>query len=67
MPRQLFSDPHIDEPRLPLSVEELIDLLKKIYPEPTPNPAMTHDQIMYAAGQRSVVLYLLGLEARAHV
>lgn len=67
MTRQLFSDKQIDEPRLPLSVEELIDLLKKIFPEPRLTHTMTHEQVMFLSGQRSVVLYLLGLEARAHV
>jgi hypothetical protein len=64
MPRQLT--PQAQEAiTFPLTVEEMMDLLKQTFPEPRINPDLTPEQVMYAAGQRSVVLFLLAREQRA--
>lgn len=39
--------------------EKLIEHLDTLYPQTDPAPSMTDRQIMYEAGQRSVVNYLL--------
>lgn len=44
---------------LPLNIYELVKELGRQYPEPRPTPGQASDDIMYAAGQRSVVLALL--------
>lgn len=46
---------------LPLTVEELIEGLEKTFPRSRPRPGQTLDEIMYAAGQRHVVDFLLFL------
>lgn len=43
---------------LPHTVEELLQLLDELIPEPTPRPTDTREQIMFDAGRRSVVLQL---------
>lgn len=64
MPRDLSSPPP-EAPRFPTSVDELMDLLSRVFAEPRIGPAMTPEDVMYAAGQRSVVLHLLALQQRA--
>lgn len=44
--------------RLPNTAEELIQLLDRAIPEPTPRPGEPTDKLMWEAGRRSVVLML---------
>lgn len=44
---------------LPRTVEELLTELERRYPEPRTRPEDTAEDIMFRAGQRSVVLQLL--------
>ena len=62
MPRDLSPTNEASAARFPRSVEEMMDLLNRRFAEPRFNPAMTPQEVMYAAGQRSVVLHLLALE-----
>lgn len=45
-----------DEP-----VKKLVEKLDQVYPQITPSPSESIEQIMYRSGQRSVVDYLLNL------
>lgn len=54
----------IASPRLPRTVAELIDELARRYPEPRPGPGRPLDEIMFAAGARSVVLMLQDWQAK---
>lgn len=53
----------LDE-RLPLNVNDLIEKLNKIFPERCARVDQTLNEIMYEAGQRSVIYWLLELQAR---
>lgn len=50
---------------LPNTVEELIQLLDELIPEPAPRPGDAPDQIMFNAGRRSVVRQLHELRRTA--
>jgi len=47
--------------KLPLTVEELIHTLDKMYPDRCPPPDMPMHKIMFRSGQRSVVDHLVHL------
>lgn len=47
----------------PYTIDELIDALDAQFPPRNPKPSQDHPQIMYAAGQRSVVEYLRAIQA----
>lgn len=49
---------------LPRTVVELIDELAKRYPEPSPVPGMSLDEVLFNAGRRSVILMLLAWQAQ---
>lgn len=51
--------------RFPHTVEELIVQLDATFPEVMPSPGDANDEIMHAAGQRSVVHYLKQWRASA--
>ena len=54
----------LDEVQLPYTVEDLIDLLNKTFPERSPD-LKDHERIIwYKAGQRNVVNWLLNLKKR---
>jgi len=50
--------------KLPLKTYDLIDELNKIYPQVNPDFNTSDRQIMFMAGQRSVINYLLDLKTR---
>lgn len=62
MPRDLSPSHDASAARFPRSVEEMMDLLNRRFAEPRISPTMTPEEVMYVAGQRSVVLHLLALE-----
>lgn len=41
-----------------LQQQQVLQTLEELFPPVTPNPEMTIEQIMYRAGQRSVVEYI---------
>lgn len=49
----------------PNTVEELLQLLDDLIPEPSPKPSDTHEQMLWDAGRRSVVLQLRELRKGA--
>lgn len=49
---------------LPYTADEVVRLLDESFPERSPDPSMTDREIMYEAGKRSVVRYLLELQQR---
>lgn len=51
--------------RFPHTTEELILQLEATFPETIPAPGDPHDEIMFTAGQRSVVHYLKQWRASA--
>lgn len=51
--------------RFPNTVDDLIELLDRTFPEATPKPGEDSDTIFYAAGQRSVVNWLKSRRKRA--
>jgi myosin-crossreactive antigen len=50
---------------IPVFSIDLIEELDEIYPVITPEPKMSKDQIMYKAGQRSVIDRLMILKEEA--
>lgn len=48
----------------PESVEDVIKLLDRLYPDRCPDLKMSDREVWYKAGQRSVVDYLLYLKKR---
>ena len=50
---------------LPKTVNELLELLNKLYPERTPDVDHNPKDIYFAAGQRDVVRFLNFLKERA--
>ena len=64
MPRTL-SQPEQEVVHYPRTVEEMVALIEDTFREPMTNPGMSSDQIMYFAGQRSVVHWLRALQKRS--
>lgn len=51
--------------RFPNTVDGLIELLDRTFPEAVPSPGQSNDEIFHTAGQRSVVNWLKERRARA--
>lgn len=49
---------------LPATADAVVDLLDQRFPERSPNPGETMDMLMFQAGARSVVRFLLALRSR---
>ena len=49
---------------IPSTGAALVALLDQEFPLRNPNPKTTHADLLYAAGQRSVVEYLLNIQAQ---
>jgi hypothetical protein len=55
---------HLDDIQLPYTVEELINLLDKVFPEKAPDLKDNEKTVWHKAGQRSVVNWLIELKKR---
>lgn len=53
-----------DDISLPVSVDKLIELLDKLYPERCPDKTDKVNDIYFKAGQRDVVRFLIYLQER---
>tara|TARA_Y100000593_G_scaffold42336_1_gene81140 strand:+ start:6753 stop:6956 length:204 start_codon:yes stop_codon:yes gene_type:complete len=52
---------------LPDNVDELIELINKLYPNRSPGPQESFQDLMYRGGQRSVVDFLIELKNRSEM
>lgn len=43
---------------IPASIKDFIDFLDRRFPEPKPRPGQTLEEVMFAAGQRSVAIQM---------
>ena len=55
----------LDEIQLPYTVDELINVLDKIYPDRSPSLKDNEREVWFKAGQRSVVNWLKDLKKRS--
>ena len=53
-----------DDLMLPTTVDELVKLLNKVYPEKSPNVKDKTNEIYFQAGQRDVVKFINTLKER---
>ena len=55
----------LEEIQLPYTVDELIKVLDKIYPDRSPSLKDNEREVWFKAGQRSVVNWLIELKKRS--